>query len=127
MIMDETLSLCVNLPGLQSKRAACPQSGHEPIELSHLHLGRDGWEVIVHGRNAERGAEVVHAIEAGGGQARFVAANLSDVDEVRALVKQGGVSRTPAGSLKKSNFACQRRKPRRARRLPFETPQSPGA
>jgi len=61
------------------------------IELSHLHLGRDGWEVIVHGRNAERGAEVVHAIEAGGGQARFVAANLSDVDEVRALVEQVGV------------------------------------
>jgi NAD(P)-dependent dehydrogenase (short-subunit alcohol dehydrogenase family) len=56
-----------------------------------LRLARDGWEVIVHGRNAERGAEVVHAIEAGGGHARFVAANLSDVDQVRALVGQVGV------------------------------------
>jgi NAD(P)-dependent dehydrogenase (short-subunit alcohol dehydrogenase family) len=54
-------------------------------------MARDGWEVIVHGRNAERGAEVVHAIDAGGGHARFVAADLSDVDEVRALVKQVGV------------------------------------
>ena len=29
-----------------------------------LRLARDGWEVIVHGRNAERGAEVVAVIEA---------------------------------------------------------------
>lgn len=29
-----------------------------------LRLARDGWEVIVHGRNAERGAEVVAAIRA---------------------------------------------------------------
>jgi NAD(P)-dependent dehydrogenase (short-subunit alcohol dehydrogenase family) len=41
-----------------------------------LRLARDGWEVIVHGRNAERGAEVVAAIEAEGGRARFVAAEL---------------------------------------------------
>jgi NAD(P)-dependent dehydrogenase (short-subunit alcohol dehydrogenase family) len=53
-----------------------------------LHLARDGWEVIVHGRNVERGTEVVRAIEAGGGHARFAAANLSDVDDVRALVAQ---------------------------------------
>jgi NAD(P)-dependent dehydrogenase (short-subunit alcohol dehydrogenase family) len=56
-----------------------------------LHLARDGWELIVHGRNAERGTEVVRAIEAGGGRARFAAANLSDVDELRALVAQVGV------------------------------------
>jgi NAD(P)-dependent dehydrogenase (short-subunit alcohol dehydrogenase family) len=44
----------------------------------------------VHGRNAERGAEVVQAIEAGGGRARFLAANLSHVEEVRNLVGQVG-------------------------------------
>jgi NAD(P)-dependent dehydrogenase (short-subunit alcohol dehydrogenase family) len=33
-----------------------------------LRLARDGWEVIVHGRNAERGAEVVAAIEAEGAE-----------------------------------------------------------
>ena len=32
-----------------------------------LRLAGDGWEVIVHGRNAERGAEVVREIESTGG------------------------------------------------------------
>ena len=31
-----------------------------------LRLARDGWEVVVHGRNPERGNEVVHDIEAEG-------------------------------------------------------------
>ncbi len=35
---------------------------------SALRLARDGWEVVVHGRNPERGAEVVREIEANGGQ-----------------------------------------------------------
>ena len=39
-----------------------------------LRLALDGWGVIVHGRNAERGAEVVAEIETNGGRARFVAA-----------------------------------------------------
>jgi NAD(P)-dependent dehydrogenase (short-subunit alcohol dehydrogenase family) len=43
-----------------------------------LHLARDGAEVIVHGRDAARGAETVEAITAADGQARFVAADLSD-------------------------------------------------
>jgi NAD(P)-dependent dehydrogenase (short-subunit alcohol dehydrogenase family) len=42
-----------------------------------LRLALDGWDVIAHGRNAERGAEVVREIETNGGRARFVAANLS--------------------------------------------------
>lgn len=40
-----------------------------------LRLARDGWDVVVHGRNPERGAEVVKEIEAQGGRARFVAAD----------------------------------------------------
>lgn len=38
-----------------------------------LRLARDGWDVVVHGRDAARGAEVVREIEAEGGQARFAA------------------------------------------------------
>ncbi|WP_370148147.1 SDR family NAD(P)-dependent oxidoreductase [Streptacidiphilus sp. EB129] len=55
-----------------------------------LRLARDGWEVIVHGRNAERGAEVVTAIRAEGGRARFVAADLTDIGEVRRLAEEAG-------------------------------------
>jgi NAD(P)-dependent dehydrogenase (short-subunit alcohol dehydrogenase family) len=43
-----------------------------------LRLAADGFEVIVHGRDAGRGAEVIGAIEAAGGQARFAGADLSD-------------------------------------------------
>ena len=55
-----------------------------------LRLARDGWEVIVQGRNAERGAGVVRAIEEQGGRARFVAADLNDSAAVRALVEDVG-------------------------------------
>jgi NAD(P)-dependent dehydrogenase (short-subunit alcohol dehydrogenase family) len=55
-----------------------------------LKLARDGWEVVVHGRNPERGSEVVEEIEANGGRARFVAADLTDPAAVRALVDEVG-------------------------------------
>jgi len=55
-----------------------------------LRLARDGWEVIVHGRDAGRGAEVVAAIEAEGGRARFVASDLTDIGEVRRLAEEAG-------------------------------------
>lgn len=42
-----------------------------------------GARVIVHGRDAERGGEVVAAIEADGGSARFIRADLASLDEVR--------------------------------------------
>jgi NAD(P)-dependent dehydrogenase (short-subunit alcohol dehydrogenase family) len=55
-----------------------------------LQLARDGAEVIVHGRNAARGAETVGAITAAGGRARFVAADLSDPAELQRLVQEVG-------------------------------------
>jgi NAD(P)-dependent dehydrogenase (short-subunit alcohol dehydrogenase family) len=55
-----------------------------------VRLARDGWEVVVHGRNPERGAEVVRQIEAQGGRARFVGADLNDLTAVRALVDEVG-------------------------------------
>jgi NAD(P)-dependent dehydrogenase (short-subunit alcohol dehydrogenase family) len=53
-------------------------------------LGRHGAEVIVHGRDAARGAAVVDAITAEGGQARFLAADLTDSAQLDALVDQAG-------------------------------------
>jgi NAD(P)-dependent dehydrogenase (short-subunit alcohol dehydrogenase family) len=55
-----------------------------------LELARHGAEVIVHGRDAARGAETVGAITGAGGTARFVAADLTDVDEVRRLAAEAG-------------------------------------
>jgi NAD(P)-dependent dehydrogenase (short-subunit alcohol dehydrogenase family) len=55
-----------------------------------LKLASDGFEVIVHGRDAERGATTVQAIEEAGGHARFVAADIADADEVTRLAKEAG-------------------------------------
>jgi NAD(P)-dependent dehydrogenase (short-subunit alcohol dehydrogenase family) len=55
-----------------------------------LQLARDGAEVIVHGRDSARGDETVKAIEASGGRARFVAANLSNPAETRRLAEDAG-------------------------------------
>jgi NAD(P)-dependent dehydrogenase (short-subunit alcohol dehydrogenase family) len=67
-----------------------------------LALAREGFDVVVHGRDAQRGAATVEQITAAGGQARFLAADLSDaadverfagdVGEVDVLVNNGGFS-----------------------------------
>jgi len=48
-------------------------------------LAADGFSVIVHGRDAARGAVVADEIVAGGGHARFVAADLTDAADVERL------------------------------------------
>lgn len=53
-------------------------------------LATRGARLVVTGRNAERGAEVVRKIEAGGGTARFVAADLADAQDVARLVDEAG-------------------------------------
>src|SRR6266699_6381438 len=53
-------------------------------------LGRHGAEVVVHGRDADRGGAVVDTITAEGGKARFVAADLSDPAQLDGLVDQAG-------------------------------------
>jgi NAD(P)-dependent dehydrogenase (short-subunit alcohol dehydrogenase family) len=55
-----------------------------------LQLARDGAEVVVHGRDAARGAEVVAEISAAGGKAEFVAADLSDPAGATHLASEGG-------------------------------------
>jgi NAD(P)-dependent dehydrogenase (short-subunit alcohol dehydrogenase family) len=48
-------------------------------------LAREGAHVLISGRSAERGAEVVEAITAEGGEAEFVRADLTSAKDVRAL------------------------------------------
>ena len=54
-------------------------------------LARRGAMVIVHGRDAARGHEVVEAITAAGGRARFAAADLSDPAGPDQLAAAAGV------------------------------------
>jgi NAD(P)-dependent dehydrogenase (short-subunit alcohol dehydrogenase family) len=55
-----------------------------------LQLARDGAEVLVHGRDAARGAETVAEIASAGGKARFVAADLGDAADVQRLASDAG-------------------------------------
>jgi NAD(P)-dependent dehydrogenase (short-subunit alcohol dehydrogenase family) len=48
-------------------------------------LGADGWRVLVHGRDRQRGDEVVTAIKKAGGTAEILQADLSSLAEVRRL------------------------------------------
>jgi NAD(P)-dependent dehydrogenase (short-subunit alcohol dehydrogenase family) len=53
-----------------------------------LMLAGPGTHIIVHGRNVERGEEVVAELEARGSTARFVGADLGSLAQVRGLVAQ---------------------------------------
>jgi NAD(P)-dependent dehydrogenase (short-subunit alcohol dehydrogenase family) len=55
-----------------------------------VRLGAAGAEVLVHGRNAERGVAVVESIELNGGQARFIAADLNDPAAIQTLAEEAG-------------------------------------
>jgi NAD(P)-dependent dehydrogenase (short-subunit alcohol dehydrogenase family) len=55
-----------------------------------LLLAEEGAFVIVSGRNTGKGADTVAAIEAAGGRAKFVTADLSDLDSVRHLSEAAG-------------------------------------
>ena len=55
-----------------------------------LQLARDRAEVIIHGRDAARGAETVEVITAVDGRARFIAADLTNLTDLRRLVEDAG-------------------------------------
>ncbi|OCB16491.1 SDR family NAD(P)-dependent oxidoreductase [Mycobacterium intracellulare] len=53
-------------------------------------LAGRGAAVVLHGRDSSRGDAVVQAIQADGGVARFVAADLTDSDQVQQLAADAG-------------------------------------
>src|ERR1700744_5845474 len=53
-------------------------------------LAADGFLVLVHGRDAARGAAVVQEITASGGQARFIAADLTERSGIEQLADAAG-------------------------------------
>jgi NAD(P)-dependent dehydrogenase (short-subunit alcohol dehydrogenase family) len=55
-----------------------------------IRLAEDGYKVIVHGRDPQRGVETVNAIAKAGGAARFIAADLSDAQDVARLAAEAG-------------------------------------
>jgi NAD(P)-dependent dehydrogenase (short-subunit alcohol dehydrogenase family) len=55
-----------------------------------IQLAAQGATVIVHGRDADRGAAVVAEIENGGGSARFIGADLGEPAEALRLAREAG-------------------------------------
>jgi NAD(P)-dependent dehydrogenase (short-subunit alcohol dehydrogenase family) len=55
-----------------------------------LQLARDGAEVVVHGRDAGRGAQTVKEIADAGGNATFVAADVGELADVQRLGSEAG-------------------------------------
>jgi NAD(P)-dependent dehydrogenase (short-subunit alcohol dehydrogenase family) len=55
-----------------------------------LQLARDGAAVVVHGRDAARGAQTVEEITGSGGKASFIAADLGDAADVEWLASEVG-------------------------------------
>ena len=55
-----------------------------------LKLGKDGFYVIVHGRDASRGRTTVEEIESNGGHGRFISADLGAPADVERLAAEAG-------------------------------------
>src|SRR6266850_462136 len=55
-----------------------------------LQLARDGADVIVHGRDAARGAQTVEEIQSHGGSARYVGTDLGDAASIAGFAKEVG-------------------------------------
>src|SRR5213593_777043 len=76
-----------NLQGLKALVTGATSGLGKAIAIA---LAGEGAEVVVHGRDAARGAETVEAIRAKGGNARFVAADLNDAAGTKRLAEQVG-------------------------------------
>jgi NAD(P)-dependent dehydrogenase (short-subunit alcohol dehydrogenase family) len=59
-------------------------------QAAAIRLAEEGHKVIVHGRDRQRGAEVVKAVEDAGSTGLFLAADLGDTQEVARLAAEAG-------------------------------------
>jgi NAD(P)-dependent dehydrogenase (short-subunit alcohol dehydrogenase family) len=75
----------IGMEELSGKTALVTGSTDGVGRLVARKLGQAGARVLVHGRDAERGARVIAEIEASGGAASFLAADLSSLEEVHRL------------------------------------------
>jgi NAD(P)-dependent dehydrogenase (short-subunit alcohol dehydrogenase family) len=75
---------------LEGKRALVTGATSGIGRAVAMKLAGEGAEIVVHGRDATRGRETVEAIEAAGGRAHFVAADLTDAADTRRLADEAG-------------------------------------
>ncbi|GII29937.1 SDR family NAD(P)-dependent oxidoreductase [Planotetraspora mira] len=73
---------------LQNQTALITGAGSGIGQATAILFAREGASVILAGRRADRLEAVVKEIEAEGGTARYVAADISDLDDVRRLAEE---------------------------------------
>jgi NAD(P)-dependent dehydrogenase (short-subunit alcohol dehydrogenase family) len=72
--------------GMNAQRTALVTGATSGIgRATAVRLAGDGFRVLVHGRDAGRGASVVEEIEKNGGSAEFIAADIADVQAIGEL------------------------------------------
>jgi NAD(P)-dependent dehydrogenase (short-subunit alcohol dehydrogenase family) len=90
MTNERTQTSTITQHSLEGQRALVTGATSGIGRAVALQLARDGAEVVVHGRNAARGAETVQEITADGGKASFAAADLTDAADVQRLASDVG-------------------------------------
>jgi NAD(P)-dependent dehydrogenase (short-subunit alcohol dehydrogenase family) len=102
MTNERTPKLDMSHTGLDGERALVTGATSGIGRAAALQLAREGAEVVIHGRDEERGAQTVDAIVSAGGKASFVAADLTvaadvqwlagEVGDVDILINNAGIS-----------------------------------